>query len=103
MAEGGYDTTDTTEKTPLIPSRGDDDDGEDNNGIDWDKVDWNAPVDPEPDRRNPFEPAASSTPADSERLSLKTMTRLSPEKQGASTETTFSTGFDQGVTTHAAW
>ena len=28
------------------------------------------------------------------------MTRLPPEKQGTSTETSFSTGFDQGVTTH---
>ena len=82
MAEGGYDPTDSTEKTPLIPSAGDDDDGEDNTGIDWDNVDWNVPVDPEPDRRNPFEPAASSTPADSERLPLKTMTRLPPRNKG---------------------
>ena len=30
MAEGGYDPTDpTNEKTPLIPSAGDDDDGDD--------------------------------------------------------------------------
>ena len=93
MAEGGYDPTDPTEKTPLIPSAGDDDD-------DWDNTDLNVPVDPEPDTRNPFEPAASSTPADSERLPLKTMTRLPPEKQGTSTETSFTTGFDQGVTTH---
>ena len=97
MAEGGYDPTDTTEKTPLIPSAGDDDDGEDNTGVDWDNVDWNTPVDP--GRRNPFEPAASSTPADSERLPLKTMTRLPPEKQGSYDETSFSTRFDQGVTT----
>ena len=94
MAEGGYDPTDTTnEKTPLIPRTGDDD-GEDT----WDNFNLNVPVDPEQDRRNPFEPAASSTPADSERLPLKTMTRLPPEKQGAFTETSFSTGFDQGVT-----
>ena len=92
MAEGGYEPTD---KTPLIPSAGDDDHGEDNTGIDWD-----APIDPEPDRRNPFEPAASSTPADSERLPLKAMTRLPPEKQGTSAETSFTTGFDQGVKTH---
>ena len=92
MAEGGYDPTD--DKTPLIPSAGDDDD-------DWDNVNLNVPIDPdqEPDTRNPFEPAASSTPADSERLPLKTMTRLPPEKQGTSDETSFTTGFDQGVTT----
>ena len=96
MAEGGYDPTDSNEKTPLIPSTGDDDDGDDA----WADVDWNAPADPEQDRRrNPFEPAASSTPADSERIALKTRTRLSPEKQGTSDETSFTTGFDQGVTT----
>ena len=96
MAEGGYDPTDATDKTPLIPSASDDDDE-----IDWNNVDWTTPLypDPEPDTRNPFEPAASSTPADSERLPLKTMTRLPPEKQGTSTETSFTTGFDQGVTT----
>ena len=78
MAEGGYDPTDpTNEKTPLIPRTGDDD-GEDA----WADVDWNAPIDPEPERRNPFEPAASSTPADSERLPLKTMTRLPPRNKG---------------------
>ena len=95
MAEGGYDPTDSNEKTPLIPSTGNDDDGDDV----WADVDWNAPADPEQDRRNPFEPAASSTPADSERIALKTRTRLSPEKQGTSDETSFTTGFDQGVTT----
>ena len=83
MAEGGYDPTDpTTDKTPLIPGTGDDDD--DDTGIDW-----NTPVDPEPetDKRNPFEPTASSTPADSEHLP---MTRLPPEKQG----------FNPGITIH---
>ena len=98
MAEGGFDPADTTEKTPLIPSAGDDDDGEDNTGIDWNNTDLGQiPADPDPERRNPFEPAASSTPADSEHPPLKTMTRLPPEKQGTSTETSFSTGFDQGV------
>ena len=93
MAEGGYDPTDTTEKTPLIPSAGDDDGDDDNTEIDWNNTDLGQiPADPE--RRNPFEPAASSTPADSEHLPLKTMTRLPPEKQGIS----FSSGFDQGVT-----
>ena len=101
MAEGGYDPTDpTTDKTPLIPDTGDDDDDNDP----WADVDLNTPLDPdpepEPDKRNPFEPAASSTPSDSERIALKTRTRLPPEKQGTSAETSFSTGFDQGVTTH---
>ena len=57
MAEGGdYDPT--TEKTPLIPKKGDDDDADDN-------FDWEAPieVDPEePDRTQPFEPGGASTP-----------------------------------------
>ena len=60
MAEGGYDPTDpTTEKTPLIPDTGDDDDDDDDN------LDWEAPIvlDPEePDRTQPFEPGAASTP-----------------------------------------
>ena len=83
MAEGGYDPTDqTTDETPLIPKKGDDDDGDDP----WANVDWNAPLDPEPepepepDKRNPFEPAASSTPSDSERIALKTRTRLPPRE-----------------------
>ena len=57
-------------------------------------------LDPEPEPRNPFEPAASSTPSDSEHIVLKTRTRLSPEKQGTSDETSFSTRFNQGVTNH---
>ena len=101
MAEGGYDPTDTTEETPLMPKKGDGD-GEDtgtvNPGMNWDETDLGQiPIDPEdPDRRNPFEPAASSTPSDSEHIALKTRTRLSPEKQG----TSFSTGFDSGAKTH---
>ena len=97
MAEGGYDPTD---KTPLIPSAGDDDDGDDTTGIDWGNIDLGqVPGDDDSDRRNPFEPAASSTPAGGENIQLKTMTRLPPEKQGASDETSFITGFDQGVQT----
>ena len=65
MAEGGFDPTDpTTEKTPLIPSAGDDDDGEDNTGLDWDNIDWNVSI----DLKQPFEPGATSTPADVHRL-----------------------------------
>ena len=102
MAEGGYDPRDeTTDKDPLIPGTGDDDD-DDNDpwaNIDLEKI----PVDPEelePEKRNPFEPAASSTPSDSEHIVFKTRTRLSPEKQGTSDETSFSTRFNQGVTNH---
>ena len=77
MADGGFDPTDPTEKTPLIPKEGNDDDdtGTDNTGVDWDNIDLrHIPADPEPDRRNPFEPTASSTPA-GERIALKTRTR----------------------------
>ena len=94
MAEGGYDPMDeTTDKTSLMPKKGDDDDGDDP----WANIDMNTPLDPdpEPERRNPFEPAASSTPADSERIALKTRTRLPPEKQ----RTSFSTGFDSEAKT----
>ena len=98
MASGGYEPLPTDDNERGIDNKGADnnDDGEDA----WADVDWNTPIDPKPERRNPFEPAASSTPADSERISLKTMTRLPPEKQGTSTETSFITGFDQGVATH---
>ena len=55
MAEGGdYDPT--TEKTPLIPKKGDDDD---------DGIDWEAPgvLDPDdPETTQPFSPRAASTP-----------------------------------------
>ena len=83
MAEGGYDPTDpTTDKTPLIPDKGDDDD--DDAAIDWNKIDWDAPLDPEPepepDKRNPFEPAASSTPSDSERIALKNKDKAPPRE-----------------------
>ena len=78
MAEGGdYDPT--TEKTPLIPGTEDGDDDDD------DVFDWEAPIDfgpDEPDRTQPFEPGAASTPA----------TRLPPEKQG----------FNPGITTQDA-
>ena len=81
--------------------RGRDNEGADNDDDDdtLDNIDLSkipAYPEPEPERRNPFEPAASSTPSDSEHITLKTRTRLSPEKQG----TSFSTGFDQGVTTY---
>ena len=59
MAEGGYDPMDeTTDKTPLNPNTGDDD-----NDVDWVAPDWDTPLEPkDPDRTQPFEPDASSTP-----------------------------------------
>ena len=78
MAEGGdYDPT--TEKTPLIP-------GTEDGADDDDVFDWEAPIDfgpDEPDRTQPFEPGAASTPAGGE--SIPMATRLPPEKQGIST------------------
>ena len=57
MAEGGYDPT--TEKDPLIPDTGDDDDDD---NIDWDADLGQIPIDTEdPDRTQP-EPGGASTP-----------------------------------------
>ena len=76
MAEGGYDPMDeTTDKDPLIPKKGDDDDDDDDDddplfNTDLSKIP--AYPEPEPEKRNPFEPAASSTPSDSEHIALKT-------------------------------
>ena len=73
MAESIDPTEPTTEKTPLIPGTEDGDDDDD------DVFDWEAPIDfgpDEPDRTQPFEPGAASTPA----------TRLPPEKQGITTQ-----------------
>ena len=102
MATGGYEPIPTEDN-----ERGRDNKGADNNDDDDDDILGNIDLskipaypEPEQDRRNPFEPAASSTPSDSEHIPLKTRTRLPPEKQGTSAETSFSTGFDQGVTTH---
>ena len=74
MAESIDPTEPTTEKTPLIPGTEDGDDDDDD-----DVFDWEAPIDfgpDEPDRTQPFEPGAASTPA----------TRLPPEKQGITTQ-----------------
>ena len=89
MAEGGYDPTDpTTDKTPLIPDTGDDDDP-------WDKIDWNTPVDwdtpVETDRTQPFEPGAASTPADVESIPMTTRTKLPQERGPHTAETSFTT------------
>ena len=88
MAEGGYDPTDQTEKTPLIPDTGNDDDDNDP----WDNFDWNAPVDPEdPDRTQPFEPGAVSTPAGGESIPMTTRTSLPQESGPRTEETSFTT------------
>ena len=110
MAEGGFDPTETTEKTPLIPKGGNDDDDDDDK---WRDVDLSLyPISeeeeaqvrtPDPDPTNSFEPGAPSTPAGGENIPMTT--RLPPERQGArggTAETSFSTGFNQGVTTQDA-
>ena len=99
MAEGGYDSTDpTTEKTPLIPDTGDDDD--DTNP--WDNLDLSQvpgteePTPGDTESTQPFEPGAASTPA-GEQVPMSTRTRLPPEQQGTHTEeTSFITGDTQG-------
>ena len=91
MAEGGYDPTDpTTDETPLIPGKGNDDG--DDTAIDWDNVDWNTPVDPaDPDRTQPFEPGAASTPAGGESIPMTTRTSLPQERGPRTAETSFTT------------
>ena len=59
MAESIDPTDPTTEKTPPIPDTGDDIDDD----TDLSKYDiYGNPVDPEPDRTQPFEPGGASTP-----------------------------------------
>ena len=88
MAEGGYDPRDeTTDKDPLIPKKGDDDDDDDDP---WDNVDWNAPLEPkDPDRTQPFEPGAASTPAGGESIPMTERTRLPQERGPRIEETSF--------------
>ena len=94
MAEGGYDPTNPTEKTPLIPDTGDDD-GEDtgtvNPGMNWDETDLGQiPIDPEdPDRTQPFEPGAASTPTGGESIPMTERTRLPQERGHLIEETSF--------------
>ena len=93
MAEGGYDPTDqTTDKTPLIPDTGDDDDDGDDP---WADFDWNTPVDPEDsDRTQPFEPDGASTPAGGESIPMTTRTSLPQERGPRTAETSFTTSPD---------
>ena len=87
MAEGGYDPTTTTDKTPIIPDTGDD--GEDT-GIDWDNTDLGqVPIDP--DRTQPFEPEGTSTPAGGESIPMTTRTSLPQERGPRTEETSFTT------------
>ena len=91
MADGGFDPMDSaTEKTPLIPDTGDDD-GDDtgtvNPGLGWDKIDMNVPVDP--DRTQPFEPGAASTPTGGESIPMTDRTRLPQERGPLIAETSF--------------
>ena len=91
MAEGGYDPMDaTTEKIPLIPDTGDDDDDTDP----WKNIDLNQiPITGDTDSTQPFEPGAASTPA-GEKVPMATRTRL-PKEQGPRTaETSFIEGWD---------
>ena len=91
MAEGGYDPMDeTTEKTPLIPGTGDGaDDNDPWNNVDFSKIPaW---PDPEPDRTQPFEPGAASTPAGGESIPMTTRTSLPQERGPRTEETSFTT------------
>ena len=92
MAEGGdYDPT--TEKTPLIPDTGDDDD----DNYPEDNFNWEGPVDP--DRTQPFEPGAASTPAGGESIPMTERTRF-PQESGPRAE---ETSFGGDPTERLAW
>ena len=95
--------TETTEKTPLIPGGGDDDDKWDNVDLslqpvsEEDRKQFRFPSDTDPNTTNPFDPGASSTPSGGENIPMAT--RIPTAQQGASggtAETFFTTGFDQG-------
>ena len=88
MAEGGYEPTDpTNEKDPLIPKKGDDDDGDDPWGnTDWSKIPaWPEPE--EPNKTQPFEPGDASTPAGGESIPMTTRTSF-PQERGPRAEET---------------
>ena len=102
MAEGGFDITDTNEKTPLLPRDDDDDDA----GIDWNTTDISqvpAPKDYRPsgdiDSTNPFEPGTASTPSGGKKIPMATRTRL-PQEQGPRFE---ETSFGGEPTERLAW
>ena len=88
MAE--YDPTDpTTEKDPLIPDTGNDDDD-----YPEDTFNWEAPINIDPDdpeTTQPFEPGAASTPADGESIPMTERTRFPQERGPRTEETSFTT------------
>ena len=84
MAEGGIDPTDATEKTPLIPKTGDDDD--DILDLDLSQI---PATEGKPNSTQPFEPGAASTPSGGEQIPLATRTRLPPERGPRTAETSF--------------
>ena len=88
MADGGYDPTDpTTDKDPLIPGTGDDDDNDDG---DWVAPDWDTPLErKDPDRTQPFEPGAASTPDGGESIPMTERTRIPQERGPLIEETSF--------------
>ena len=101
MAEGGYDTMDpTTEKDPLIPDTGDDDDDTDWDNTELNQIpaqDYQHPDDT--DSTQPFgPPGAASTPA-GEQIPMVTRTRLPQEQQGPRTE---ETSFNEGAQSRRA-
>ena len=102
MAEGGYDPMDAaTEKDPLIPGTGDDDD---DTSV-WDNPDQyqvteggeieRLPTPGDTDSTQPFEPGAAYTPA-GEQVPMSTRTRLPQEYGSRTAETSFITGYTQG-------
>ena len=98
MAESIDPTDPTTEKTPLIQKKGDDDE---DTGIDWDNIDFEKiPIDPsDPDKTYPFEPAGASTPAGGESIPMTTRTSL-PQERGPRAE---ETSFGGELTERLAW
>ena len=95
MAEGGYDPTDPTDETPLIPKKGDDD-GEDTGN--WGNTDLGQ-IPADPDRTQSFEPGAASTPAGGESIPMTERTRL-PQERGPRID---ETSFGGEPTGRAAW
>ena len=102
MAEGGFDPTNsTTDKTPLIPDTGDDDNDDapnrDNTDLNQIPAQDYQPPDDTDSSQNPFEPGAASTPA-GEQIPMVTRARL---QQGAHTdETNFGGGDDSQEEIH---
>ena len=103
-----YDPTDPTEKTPLIPSGGGNDDDDEWRDVDLsqqevpeeERKQWQFPTDTDPNTTQPFEPKASSTPSGGENIPM--VTRIPKEKQGASggtAETSFIKGGNQDPVT----